>query len=58
MHVSERYERHAEWCLAMAEEYRRDAETVKDEQRERWLKSAERLEGDADWYFDHAEIFR
>jgi hypothetical protein len=58
MEVSERFSKHADWCRAMAEEYRRDAQSVKEPQRTKWLKAAERLEDDETFYREHAGYYQ
>lgn len=58
MELTERFTRHADWCLKMAQEYRRDAESVKEPQKTKWLKAAERLEDDAAFYTEHAGYYQ
>lgn len=58
MEVSERFSAHAEWCEKMAAEYRRDAESVNESQRRKWLEAAERLEDDARFYLQHARFYQ
>lgn len=57
MTLSERYAHHAKVCDRMAEENRRDAETATGYWRQKWLQAAERLEAEAEWYREHAEMF-
>lgn len=58
MEVSQRFSAHAKWCEEMAKEYRRDAESVREPQRDRWLKAAERLEDDAKFYHEHSKFYQ
>lgn len=57
MNLFDQRMKHAEWCARMAFEYRRDAETVPEPQRSKWLNDAARMDDDAQFYTEHAEIF-
>lgn len=58
MELSDRFSKHADWCRQMASEYRRDAESVKEPQKTKWIKAAERLEDDATFYTEHAGYYQ
>lgn len=53
---SESYRKHSEWCRNMAEEYRRDAPTMREDYRTGWLARADRLDEEAVWYAFHADL--
>lgn len=59
MSIAEDRLRHAEWAKSMAAQYRSDARaTVNKNQRDRWLKDAERMDDEATWAEKSAEYMQ